>query len=69
MDWISIEDRWPQYVAAAKLQWGKLSEQQIAGTRGRRLYLVKRVQEAYGMSSADAERQVTEWQSRQVARS
>jgi hypothetical protein len=68
MDWITIEARWPQYVAAAKLHWGKLSEEQIAGTRGRRLYFLKRVQEAYGLSVEEAERQISQWQSFQIER-
>jgi hypothetical protein len=68
MDWITIEDRWPQYVAAAKRQWAKLSVEQITGTRGRRLFLLKRVQEAYGLTSHDAERQIHAWQELQVER-
>jgi uncharacterized protein YjbJ (UPF0337 family) len=69
MEWTTIEARWPEYRVAAKLQWGKLSEEQIARTRGNREYLAKRVQEAYGMSSDDAERQINDWQARQVERS
>jgi uncharacterized protein YjbJ (UPF0337 family) len=68
MEWTTIEARWPEYRVAAKQQWGKLSEEQIAGTRGKREYLAKRVQEAYGMSSADTERQINDWQARQIDR-
>ena len=68
MEWTTIEQRWPEYLAAAKLQWGKLSEEQIARTRGKRQFLAKRVQEAYGLTQWEADRQLSDWQARQVER-
>ena len=68
MNWNTIEERWREYAAAAKQQWAKLSEEQIVRTRGNREYLAKRVQEAYGLSSHEAERQINDWQERQVER-
>ena len=68
MQWADIESRWHEYRAAAKRRWDKLSEAQIAGTRGNREYLRKRVQEAYGLSSEEAERQVAVWQDHQFDR-
>jgi hypothetical protein len=62
MEWSLIESRWHQYKAAAKRRWDKLSEAQLTGTRGNRGFLLKRVQEAYAVDSAEAERQVAEWQ-------
>ena len=61
MDWITIESRWDEFKVAAKQQWDKLSEQQLHGTRGKREYLSKRVQEAYSLSREEAERQLSEW--------
>jgi uncharacterized protein YjbJ (UPF0337 family) len=61
MDWISIESGWEEFKVAAKQRWDKLSEQQLHGTRGKREYLSKRVQEAYSLSREDAERQISEW--------
>jgi len=68
MEWSTIEGRWPAYVADAKRQWAKLSEEQIARTQGKRHFLAKRVQEAYGLSSAEAERQLAAWQAAQPDR-
>jgi uncharacterized protein YjbJ (UPF0337 family) len=68
MDWSVIESRWSEYKAAAKRRWGKLSEAQISGTRGNRTYLLKRVQEAYALSGAEAERQIADWQIHQYDR-
>jgi len=68
MDWDIIESRWHEYKGAAKRRWDKLSEEQIAGTRGNRGYLLKRVQEAYALTSVEAERQVADWQTTQFDR-
>lgn len=65
MNWASIEEGWNQYKVSAKLQWDKLSEQQIAGTQGKREHLASRVQEAYAVNKEEAERQIMDWQSKQ----
>jgi uncharacterized protein YjbJ (UPF0337 family) len=61
VDWITIESRWNEFKVAAKRQWDKLSEQQLDGTRGKREYLSRRVQEAYSLTRDEAERQISEW--------
>ncbi|HMA91022.1 MAG TPA: hypothetical protein VKP89_20010 [Burkholderiales bacterium] len=68
MDWHQIQSSWDKYVAAAKSQWVKLSEEQLKATKGRYDILSARVQEAYGLSSRQADFQISEWQSRQAAR-
>jgi uncharacterized protein YjbJ (UPF0337 family) len=66
VDWITIESDWDEYKVAAKQQWDRLSEQQLHGTRGKREYLLRRVQEAYSLSRGDAERQISEWLAKQT---
>ena len=66
MNWSSIESGWNEFKASAKQQWSKLSDDQIAGTMGKREQLSSRVQEAYALSKEDAERQISDWQSKQV---
>lgn len=68
MDWTVIEGRWHEFRAAAKRRWDRLSEAQLAGIRGKREYLLKRVQEAYALSAEEAERQVADWQRIQLDR-
>ena len=68
MDWGLIESRWLEYKAAAKRRWDKLSEAQLSGTRGNRVYLLKRVQEAYGLTPEQAEREIADWQDSQIDR-
>jgi uncharacterized protein YjbJ (UPF0337 family) len=65
MNWQNIESGWNNYKAGAKQQWSRLSDEQLDGTMGKRDMLSSRVQEAYGISKEETERQLTEWQSRQ----
>ena len=66
MNWSTIENGWNDYKANAKQQWSKLSDQQLNDTHGKREYLMSRVQEVYALSKEDAERQISEWQSKQM---
>jgi uncharacterized protein YjbJ (UPF0337 family) len=68
MDWSTIESRWNEYKGAAKRQWDKLSEAQIAGTRGNREFMLKRVQETYALTREEAEDQLANWQASQLDR-
>ena len=66
MNWSNIENGWNDYKANAKQQWSKLSDEQINGTMGKREQLSSRVQEAYSVNKEEAERQISDWQSKQV---
>ena len=66
MNWTNIETGWNDYKASAKQQWDKLSSQQLDDTMGKRDHLSTRVQEAYSLSKEDTERQISDWQSKQV---
>ena len=67
-DWRQIERDWAKYVASAKLQWGKLSEDQLRATRGRHDVLSARVSEAYAIGRKEADTQISQWHARQAAR-
>jgi uncharacterized protein YjbJ (UPF0337 family) len=66
VNWSEIETGWTSYTANAKQQWNKLSDEQIAGTLGKRTELASKVQEAYGVSKEESQRQISDWQARQV---
>ena len=68
MNWSNIESGWNDFKASAKQQWSKLSDEQIAGTMGKREQLSSRVQEAYAVTNEEAQQQISAWQSRQVAK-
>jgi len=66
MNWSNIETGWQDFKANAKQQWNKLTDQQINDTMGRREQLSTKVQQAYALSKEDTERQISDWQSKQV---
>ena len=66
MNWSTIETKWDVYKGAAQKQWSKLTDEQINGTMGKREFLSTRLQEAYAVNKEDAERQISDWQSKQV---
>ena len=42
-------------------QWGKLTEDDLKVVEGRRVELVGKIQERYGIAKDEAERQVDSW--------
>jgi uncharacterized protein YjbJ (UPF0337 family) len=58
MNWDRIEGNWKQLKGKAKVQWGKLTDDQLEVIAGKRDQLVGRVQEHYGLDKDAAEKQV-----------
>ena len=56
-----IAGNWKQLVGKAKVQWGKLTDDDLARIEGRQDQLVGRIQERYGVARDEVERQVKEW--------
>ena len=66
MNWSNIQDGWNEYKATAKQQWSKLTDEQVDATMGKRAQLSTQVQQAYSVNKEEAERQISDWQSKQV---
>ena len=66
MNWSSIESGWNDFKANARQRWDKLSDEQVSDTQGKRADLSTRVQEAYSVTKEEAERQISDWQRKQV---
>jgi uncharacterized protein YjbJ (UPF0337 family) len=66
MNWSTIESGWNEFKSSARQQWSKLSHAQIDGTMGKREHLSTKVQEAYALSKEETDRQISDWQSKQV---
>jgi uncharacterized protein YjbJ (UPF0337 family) len=62
MNWDRIEGNWKQLSGKAKVQWGKLTDDDLDVIAGRREELAGKIQERYGIARDDAERQVSEWE-------
>lgn len=65
MNWDRIEGNWKQFKGTAKEQWGKLTDDQFDVIAGKRDHLVGRIQEAYGITKEETERQVSDWLAKQ----
>jgi len=64
MNWDTIEGNWRQLKGKAREQWGKLTDDDLDRLGGKREQLVGRIQELYGISRDEAQRQVEDWGTR-----
>ena len=64
MGWFSsdaVKGKWKQQVGKAKLMWGNLTEDELLAAEGRQEKLAGLIQERYGVTKAEAEKQVKEF--------
>ena len=64
MNWDRIEGRWQQTRGKIREQWGKLTDDDLDIIAGKRDQLIGLLQERYGSTKDDIERQVREFESR-----
>jgi len=67
MNWDRIEGNWKQFKGNVKEQWGKLTDDQLDVIAGKRDHLAGKIQETYGISKDETEKQLAEWQERMKA--
>ena len=65
MNWDQVEGNWKQLKGCVKEQWGHLTDDNLDVITGKRDQLAGKIQEAYGISKEDAEKQIAEWQQKQ----
>ena len=64
MNWDRIEGNWKQVTGKAKVQWGKLTDDDLDVVAGRREQLSGKIQERYGVARDEAEKQLAAWESK-----
>lgn len=64
MDWILVESNWAQFQGTVKARWLKLDGQQLQAIAGKRASLLRAIQEVYGISRSDAEREIRAFEAR-----
>ena len=64
MNWDRIEGNWKQVTGKVKVQWGKLTDDDIDVVAGRRDQLAGKIQERYGIAKDEAEKQLSAWESK-----
>ena len=61
MNWDRIQGNWKQMKGELKTKWGKLTDDDFDVIAGQRDKFVGKIQERYGCSKDDAEKQVNSW--------
>ena len=67
MNWETFKGNWTQLRGRVRMQWGKLTDDQLDVIEGRRDLLLGKLQEAYGVTEEEADRQVKAWEGEQFA--
>ena len=67
MNWETFKGNWTQLRGRVRMQWGKLTDDQLDVIEGRRDMLLGKLQEAYGVTEEEADRQVQAWEDEQPA--
>ena len=58
----TVEGKWKQFVGSAKQKWGKLTDDDWTVISGKKDELVGRIQERYGITRDEAQRQADEFE-------
>jgi uncharacterized protein YjbJ (UPF0337 family) len=61
MNWEQVESKWEQLMASAKENWAKLSSDDLQQISGKREQLSAKIQETYGITRREAEKQLWDW--------
>jgi uncharacterized protein YjbJ (UPF0337 family) len=61
MNWEQVESRWKQLTSSAKENWSKLSDDDLQQISGKREQLAVKIQETYGITRREAEKQLWDW--------
>jgi len=61
MNWDRVEGNWKQMKGKAREKWGKLTDSDFEQIAGKKDQLVGRIQERYGITRDEAQKQADEW--------
>lgn len=62
MNWDQMAGKWKQVKGSAKERWGKLTDDDLTMIEGKRDQLAGRIQERYGITREEAERQLDDFE-------
>ncbi|MEQ9257703.1 MAG: CsbD family protein [Roseovarius sp.] len=61
MNWEQIQGKWNQLKGDARVEWAKLTEQDVDKVEGERDKLVGLIQEKHGRSKEEARAEIDDW--------
>ena len=62
-----MKGNWKQFKGSIRQQWGKLTDDDMAYAEGSYDRFIGRIQERYGVTRDEAEKQVRDWDSSRAA--
>lgn len=63
MNWDRVAGNWKQFKGKVKERWGQLTDDDLNVIAGKRDQLLGRIQEIYGISKEEAEKEIDQWES------
>lgn len=64
MNWDQIRAEWKDIKGKARVQWGRLTDDELSRIRGNREQLEAALQKRYGVAKDEAQRQIDDWAQR-----
>ena len=64
MDWTLVQNNWHQFKGRVRARWMKMNEEQLAVIAGNRAALLNSIQSVYGLTRAEAEREIRAFEAR-----
>ena len=61
MNWDVIKGNWKQFTGQMRSKWGKLTDDDLTTVAGKKDEFLGKLQERYGYSKGQAERELDEW--------
>jgi len=62
MEWERISANWTHWKGRVRERWGRLTDDELDVIAGERERLIGRLQQVYGLSPREAERQLRNWE-------
>lgn len=62
MNWDQVKGNWKQFRGQIKAQWGELTDDEVEVINGRRDQLIGAIQEVYGLTKEEAEKEVKDFE-------
>lgn len=63
MNWDQVEGKWKQFKGVTQQKWGKLTDDDLDVINGKQEELVGKLQERYGYTKEQAEKNIKDWTS------
>jgi uncharacterized protein YjbJ (UPF0337 family) len=61
MNWDQMEGNWKEFKGKIKEKWGKLTDDDLTAIGGKKDQLLGKLQQRYGYSKEEAERELKSW--------